>query len=251
AFDDHPYPRRPGAVRGGADSGDSGLGVGVPGTDRNHPGAGSGPAGGRVGDGAGHAGRAGGPAGGAGGAVMNLFRAEWRRLFKRRITVGTLLGVVVVLGLVAGGIANSNQKIGPEALAEAEAAAQAEYEEQLRWHEETIDDQVAQCREEQAAAEAAGEPSPWGEGFDCEMLREWVPVREDFQAEWYLPPTFSFRDGFESMIGVFAAILALFGFLVGASFVGAEWRSGGMMNLLLWQPRRLRVLGTKLTTLLL
>ena len=182
---------------------------------------------------------------------MNLFRAEWRRLFKRRITVGTLLGVVVVLGLVAGGIAISNQKIGPEALAEAEAAAQAEYEEQLRWHEETIDDQVAQCREEQAAAEAAGEPSPWGEGFDCEMLREWVPVREDFQAEWYLPPTFSFRDGFESMIGVFAAILALFGFLVGASFVGAEWRSGGMMNLLLWQPRRLRVLGTKLTTLLL
>src|SRR5690606_40683229 len=120
---------------------------------------------------------------------------------------------------VAGGIAISNQKIGPEALAEAEAAAQAEYEEQLRWHEETIDDQVAQCREEQAAAEAAGEPSPWGEGFDCEMLREWVPVREDFQAEGYLPPTFSFRGGFECRRGVVAASLARCGVVVGAAVV--------------------------------
>src|SRR5690606_13640167 len=84
----------------------------------------------------------------------------------------------------------------------------------------------------------------------CEQMRDWVPVREDFQAEWFLPPTFNFQAQFESMITVLAALLALFGFLVGASFVGAEWRSGGMMNLLLWQPRRLRVLGAKLATLL-
>ena len=181
---------------------------------------------------------------------MNLFRAEWRRLFKRRVTVWTLLAVVLVLGAVAAGIAVTNEKVGPEALAEAEERAEAEYQEQLRWHEETIDEQVALCEEEQAAAEAAGEPAPWGEGFDCEQLRDWVPTRDQFQAEWYLPPTFHFREDFEPMITVLASLLALFGFLVGASFVGAEWRSGGMMNLLLWQPRRPRVLGTKLTTLL-
>jgi hypothetical protein len=52
------------------------------------------------------------------------------------------------------------------------------------------------------------------------------------------------------MITVLASLLALFGFLVGASFVGAEWRSGAMTNLLLWRPRRLQVLGAKLVTLL-
>ena len=39
----------------------------------------------------------------------------------------------------------------------------------------------------------------------------------------------------------FAAILALVGFVIGASFVGAEWSTGGMMNLLLWRPKRLTV----------
>jgi ABC-2 type transport system permease protein len=45
-------------------------------------------------------------------------------------------------------------------------------------------------------------------------------------------------------------MLALAAFVIGASFVGAEWTSGGMMNLLLWRPQRLRVLGTKLIALL-
>jgi ABC-2 type transport system permease protein len=48
----------------------------------------------------------------------------------------------------------------------------------------------------------------------------------------------------------FAAILAMVAFVAGASFVGAEWASGGMMNLLLWRPRRLQVLWTKLAALL-
>ena len=38
--------------------------------------------------------------------------------------------------------------------------------------------------------------------------------------------------------------------MIGASFVGAEWNSGGMMNLLLWRPQRLKVLSTKLAALL-
>ena len=53
------------------------------------------------------------------------------------------------------------------------------------------------------------------------------------------------------MIVLFGGMLALFGFAVGASFVGAEWHSGGMMNLLLWRPRRLALLAQKLGALLL
>src|SRR6185312_10036559 len=52
------------------------------------------------------------------------------------------------------------------------------------------------------------------------------------------------------MVTTLAAVLALVAFIVGASFVGAEWNSGGMMNLLLWRPRRLQVLSTKLGVLL-
>ena len=52
------------------------------------------------------------------------------------------------------------------------------------------------------------------------------------------------------MITTLAALLALVAFVIGASFVGAEWNSGGMMNLLLWRPQRLQVLGTKLAALL-
>jgi ABC-2 type transport system permease protein len=50
---------------------------------------------------------------------------------------------------------------------------------------------------------------------------------------------------------VAAGVLTLFGFVVGASFIGAEWNSGGMMNLLLWRPRRITVLAAKLGTMLL
>ena len=65
-----------------------------------------------------------------------------------------------------------------------------------------------------------------------------------------MPATFDFRKKFGDMIITFAAILALIAFVIGASFVGAEWSSGGMMNLLLWRPQRLKVLGTKLVALL-
>jgi hypothetical protein len=52
------------------------------------------------------------------------------------------------------------------------------------------------------------------------------------------------------MVTTLAALLALMAFVVGASFVGAEWHSGGMMNLLLWRPQRLKVLSTKLAAVL-
>jgi ABC-2 type transport system permease protein len=106
-----------------------------------------------------------------------------------------------------------------------------------------IEREIAEC--ERAGAEGRAEHWP----PDCEQIRQWQPSQEEMVA-WYIPPTFDFRNQFEGLIFGFTLILALFAFLVGASFVGAEWRSGGMTNLLLWRPRRLRVLTTKLTALL-
>jgi len=76
------------------------------------------------------------------------------------------------------------------------------------------------------------------------------PQREQFKAEDFLPFQFDFAEHFGVMISVFAAVLVLVAFVIGATFVGAEWNSGGMMNLLLWRPRRMPVLLTKLGVLL-
>lgn len=172
--------------------------------------------------------------------MSGLVRAELRRLFKRRLTRLMLILLVLGLGTIAVAFTFASHKIGPSELAAAEVRAQQEYEQQVRWHEQM----VADCEAAKERGESIAErfPPDCGAGF--------APQRESFDSEWFLPYQFEFRDEFSIMISVFAGIVALFAFIVGASFVGAEWNSGGMMNLLLWRPRRLSVLLTKLGVLL-
>lgn len=171
---------------------------------------------------------------------MSLVRAELRRLAKRRITRWMTVLVLGLMATVAIVIAVENQKPGPAARAEAEAAAAREFQEQQTWMEQEID----ACEQ----AHATGVDDEFYPA-DCEEIRTWYPAQEEM-VEWNLPPAFEFRDEFPDMITVLAALLSMLAFVVGASVVGAEWRTGGMMNLLLWRPRRLQVLGTKLTALL-
>jgi len=161
---------------------------------------------------------------------VSLYTAETRRLTKRRFTRFFLVGVVLLLGAIAVGMFVSNQKNTPAVVAEAQAKADREFQQA-----------VVQAESDRKACEAPP-------GNDCAGM--WQPAREDFQAEWYMPPTFNFRKNFGDMVTTLAAILAMAAFVIGASFVGAEWSSGGMMNLLLWRPQRLKVLNTKLAALL-
>lgn len=170
-----------------------------------------------------------------------LVRAELRRLFSRRLTRLMLALVVALMATVAVVTAVNHQRPGPAAVAVAEAAAAREFQQQQRFIEQDID----AC--EQAQASGSNEEMGWPE--DCQEIRQFYSSQEEM-VEWHMPPAFEFRDDFRPMITVFAALLGLFAFLVGASFVGAEWRSGGMMNLLLWRPRRLQVLGAKLLALI-
>ncbi|MFD0783709.1 ABC transporter permease subunit [Micromonospora azadirachtae] len=171
---------------------------------------------------------------------MSLYRTELRRLTKRRFTrYMTLLGLLVLLAVVLGTFF-TNQKLDADTLARAERQADQQYEQQVRWSE--------QARAECETAKAAGTPNDGRYPDDCSVIS--APSREDIQASWFLPSTFDFRETFPQTLIPFAAILALVGFVIGASFVGAEWSSGGMMNLLLWRPKRLTVLLTKLAALL-
>ncbi len=172
---------------------------------------------------------------------MSLYRTELRRLVKRRFTRWmTLLGLLVLATVVVG-VFLSNQKIDAAARVKAEAAAEQQYQEQVRWAEQ---ERVA-C---EAAKSGGTATDPGRFPDDCAMIS--APPRDSVQADWFLPSTFDFRESFGFTLLPLAAILTLVGFVVGASFVGAEWSTGGMMNLLLWRPKRLTVLLTKLAALL-
>ncbi|MGC4748767.1 ABC transporter permease subunit [Micromonospora sp. DT201] len=171
---------------------------------------------------------------------MSLFRTELRRLTKRRFTrYMTLLGLLVLAAVVVG-VFFTNQKIDADQLAKAERQADQQYQDQVRWSEQ---ERVA-CEQ----AKKANTPTDGRYPDDCSMITP--PPRDQIEAKWFLPSTFDFRKSFDTTLIPFAAILALVGFVVGASFVGAEWSTGGMMNLLLWRPQRLTVLLTKLAALL-
>ncbi|WFE32437.1 ABC transporter permease subunit [Micromonospora sp. WMMD975] len=171
---------------------------------------------------------------------MSLFVTELRRLAKRRLT--RLLFVLLVLGLatVATAFSFSSQKLSPETV----AAAQAESDRQYRQSVQDWQRTVTECE----AAQARGEQTEDRYGPNCG--KDYQPQPEMFDPKWNLPYQFDFRAEFPTFIAVFAGAVALFAFIVGASFVGAEWNTGGMMNLLLWRPKRLAVLGTKLAALL-
>jgi ABC-2 type transport system permease protein len=166
---------------------------------------------------------------------VSLFKAESRRLGKRRFIRYSFLAALLTLLVVSASVFFSSQKIGPEQHAAARVAAQAAYQ-----------DAVTEAARMEAECTSGRLPAPGG--TTCDTM--WNPSPEDYRAEDYLATTFDFRAAFGDMITAFAALLALAAFIGAASFVGAEWVSGGMMNLLLWRPRRLQVLGTKLAALL-
>lgn len=168
---------------------------------------------------------------------MSLFTAESRRLSKRRFIRWSAVAGLLVLVAIAVGMYLSHEQKNPASVAAAEARAEANYRENVQWTE--------QHRRECEAAKGTARAADFG---DCESIQP--SARTDYQAEWYMPPEFVFTDQFGRTWLPFAAIMALIAFIAGASFVGAEWASGGMMNLLLWRPRRLQVLGTKLLALL-
>ncbi|MDG4791462.1 ABC transporter permease subunit [Micromonospora sp. WMMD1102] len=171
---------------------------------------------------------------------MNLYTTELRRLGKRRFIRYLTLAGLLVLVAVAVGMFFTNQKVGPEQVAAANRAAEREYQQNVAMTE--------RHRQDCERAKAAGGTSPEGFPDDCSVIQP--PPRDVFRAEWHMPATFEFREEFAATVTTLTAVLALVAFVGGASFVGAEWSTGGMMNLLLWRPQRIRVLLTKLAALL-
>jgi ABC-2 type transport system permease protein len=162
---------------------------------------------------------------------VSLIRAERRRFIKRRMTVWMLAIGLLILGAVTAGLAATHHKPTPAVVAAAQAEADAAYEQEVRnW----------QLYKADCEAHAGAEAQERCQG----------PQREWFKAENFMPPQFAFKQQYGDILIIWAAIVSMVGFVLGATFVGAEWSSGSMMNLLTWRPRRMNVLGTKLGVLL-
>ncbi|GIJ78363.1 ABC-type transport system involved in multi-copper enzyme maturation, permease component [Micromonospora phaseoli] len=171
---------------------------------------------------------------------MNLIRAEVERLAARRFVQLMVVLLVFAFGVTAATtLAGSHQ---PSAVELAEAQRQA-----------AADRRGMELQHERCLARDRGEPRPTGEYTylppDCSDIdpgrRDQSPVAAD-----YLSGVFTFTNQARPLLYFLIAYLVLFGFLVGASYIGADLNSGGVVNLLLWRPRRLTVLGAKLGTLL-
>ncbi|MBM0259030.1 ABC transporter permease subunit [Micromonospora sp. 4G55] len=170
---------------------------------------------------------------------MNLVRAEVERLAARRF-----VQLMVVLLALAFAITTATTLVGSHQPSASEvAAAEAQLAQVIRGME---------ADHEYCLKVKAGEV-PVDENrylpADCSevdpVLRDQLPVVADF-----LSGVFVFGQQAGPLLYFLIAFLVLFGFLVGASYIGADLNSGGVVNLLLWRPRRLTVLGAKLGTLL-
>lgn len=143
--------------------------------------------------------------------MTGLLRAEVRRLTSRRLA--RVLAAVFLGILLLTQIVNA-----------------------VKSHEATPQDraQVTSIREECEAQKVRGE---FPAEIDC--------------AEIYgdPDPRFSAAEVLPEMAGGVAVAAAIVAFVVGASYIGAEWGAGTMQALLFWEPRRHRVILAKAAAL--
>ncbi len=168
---------------------------------------------------------------------MRLLRAELTRLFARRFTRIGLVGLLLILMAIAVSLAVTNHQPSPADITSAELQADQSRTQMLGEYQDCLAQQAGQ-----ATSPYVGKFPP---GFDCHQITAHPPTTADF-----LPSSFNLARAAPDLFRALGALLALFGFAVGASFIGAEWSSGGLSNLLVWRPARVPVWLGKLAALL-
>ncbi|WP_347060461.1 hypothetical protein ABC795_08020 [Blastococcus sp. HT6-30] len=163
----------------------------------------------------------------------SLFRAELHRFTARRfIHVLLGLGVLGWLAAVVLGLLNFGEPT------DADVAAARERMEEVIASEEAW---RAECATQ---AEEVGQPVEQfcGPPLDTSTWR----------VEDYLTTApFDLADAGQAGAIGFAAAAAVLAFLIGATWIGAEWSTRTIVALLFWVPNRLRVIGTKIGVLVL
>ncbi len=149
--------------------------------------------------------------------MMRLIATEIRRASRRRLfRLGLLVAVLLVIAAALANFFSADENIE-----NARARAGAE---------------IASCErfaaeEAEAFEEREGRPAP-EDLFHCGTLDEILPAYDR---------TFRYAESMRDMVRAGAVLGGIISFLVGASFVGAEWGSGNLATFLTWEPRRAHV----------
>jgi ABC-2 type transport system permease protein len=172
-----------------------------------------------------------------GTSFVGLVGVELRRLWWRRLAKVVLVGVVAFVGVSAYA---SYQQTRPEALAEriddyASIVAETTRQNAAVPAEEKAA-QIEACRRDEAANGGGSE----GVDFRCDQLFQ-PPSPADFGIV-----TAERTQITSSIVDSGVWIFGFLAFILGASFVSAEFAAGSMGNWLTFEPRRLRVGASKL-----
>jgi ABC-2 type transport system permease protein len=163
--------------------------------------------------------------------VMRLLGAEARRLAARRMFRYLLLvglAVLILLGVLQA-VHSSRDIPAAQARARREAAAEV-----ARFQTSVPPGVVARCK---------GSLPPDAPPDACAVH---APTAEEIYQGIYQDPRYSFAQHAPNVVVGLVVAVSLLGFVIGTSFIGAEWASGTMASLLTWEPRRIRVLLAKL-----
>lgn len=158
-----------------------------------------------------------------------LVQAELRRFFARR-AIRILLALLVIGYLVMIGVATHHFH---KVTAADRARAVATRDQQVQRNQQDHDACVQTAATDQVDEECGPPVSASDYSAD-----DFVDVR---------PMT---PNNFTDLATVLGVGTAAIGFLIGATFIGAEWSSRNIVAWLFWEPRRLRLLGAKALAML-
>jgi ABC-type transport system involved in multi-copper enzyme maturation permease subunit len=166
---------------------------------------------------------------------MALLRAEVLRLVSRRMArVFAAIAVLIVLIVTVRSFVVSDRDLAAARRRSVAAAAQAE-----RDQARAMRQFAASCEQDKARGQIPPE-------VDCTEVFKGNAEGPQFQAaDYYRDPRLSARTALPGGARGVAGGIAVVAFLVGASFIGAEWNAGTLQALLFWEPRRPRVLLAK------
>lgn len=162
----------------------------------------------------------------------SLLRAELHRFRSRRF-IQLLMGLLLVGWLIATviGLLNFGQPTDADH-ADAQAQLEQMVADQEMFRQQCLDD--PDLPDDLTPEEVCGPPMS----------------TDDFRAEDFLTKApFDFADSAAPGALAFGAAAAVLAFLIGATWIGAEWSSRSIVALLFWVPRRMRVMGAKLGVL--
>jgi ABC-2 type transport system permease protein len=162
--------------------------------------------------------------------MTRLARVELRRLLRRRLTLFVVLGILLAVGLQ---VFQTGMQARPMSAGE-RAQVSADYERARQDFAENGEQQRADCLQSQEEARTSDPKADFG----CDTMEPTLAM--------FLKPELGFAGAVPGVLSGGAVLLALAALVMGAGFTASEFTTGSIGSWLTFEPRRLRVYGSKL-----